>query len=390
MIVVSGLDVLMLRTEALKGRRIGILANHSAVTKSCVHAWDALAQNGVSVQRIFSPEHGLFGTQQDQIEVTRQPQTGTEIVSLYGKDPRTLQPDPALLEDLDLILCDIQDVGSRYYTFVNTMALFMERVAGRDLTFMVLDRPNPLGGVLVEGPGLCQGFESFVGVHPVPVRHGLTAGELASQYARVKNLDLDLKVIRMEGWRRSMSYQETGLPWVPPSPNMPSERTALVYPGMCLLEGTLLSEGRGTTTPFELIGADYISGEDLARDLNRCSLPGIKFRPMYFTPTFHKFANSTVGGVFLHVTDQVAFRPFLTGVAVVKACMDLYPGQFAFRREAYEFVRDRLAFDLLAGSSEIRLALEQGRSLEEIEALWVSRCEEFVEKRQPFLLYQVP
>ena len=385
--VMSGLDVLLQDVRQIRERRIGLIANHSAVTSDLVYAWDAFSEADVSIKRLFSPEHGLYGTEQDQIEVEGQPGSRTEVVSLYGNHPGTLKPEPGVLEDLDLILFDIQDVGTRYYTFANTMALFMEEVSGSEIEFTVLDRPNPLDGMKVEGPLLQEGYESFVGVHPVPVRHGMTVGELARHYRWAKDLDLRLNVVPMAGWHREMSFQETGLPWVPPSPNMPSERTVLVYPGLCLLEGTNLSEGRGTTTPFELVGSSFASAEEVAARLNQQGLPGIGFRPTYFRPTFHKGAHAVAGGVFLHVIDRNVFQSFLTGVAVVKVFKDLYPDRFAFRKHVYEFVEDRMAFDLLCGGVQIRESLESGSTLEEISSLWARDEEAFSEVREPFLLY---
>ncbi|WP_153000728.1 exo-beta-N-acetylmuramidase NamZ domain-containing protein, partial [Chlorobium limicola] len=248
----TGLDMLLENIDRYSRRSIGLIVNQTSVTPDLRYSWDVLRKKGLHIKRIFSPEHGLFATEQDQIAVGRQPEAEYELVSLYGSSSETLIPDRSLLDDLDLILFDIQDVGSRYYTYVNTLALFMEAASGRDLEIMVLDRPNPLGGSVIEGPLLDQAFRSFVGIFPVPVRHGMTAGELALLYRDWKKIDVKLTVMTMKDWRRNMLFPETGLPWIPPSPNMPTFATAEVYPGMCLFEGLNVSEGRGSTTPFQL------------------------------------------------------------------------------------------------------------------------------------------
>jgi uncharacterized protein YbbC (DUF1343 family) len=357
--VVTGLKRFLDRAGKYGKRRIGLIANQTSVDSALRYSWEALARRGMAPVRIFSPEHGLFGTEQDQIAAVEGRHGGIEVVSLYGGNYGSLIPEPGMLDDLDLVLFDIQDIGARYYTFVNTMALFMRELHGRDIEFMVLDRPNPIGGDLVEGPMLESGYGSFVGVMPVPVRHGMTAGELALLYRDVTKIDISLTVMEMEGWERSMRFADTGLAWIPPSPNMPTLNTALVYPGMCLLEGTNVSEGRGTTTPFENFGAPFAEAERLVSVLNGYDLPGVFFRPVRFKPTFHKFAGRSIDGAFIHVTDPRAFRPFLTGVAVVKAYHDLC-GEFAFLRASTMFNDTHPAFDLLTGGPGIREAIEKG------------------------------
>jgi len=375
--VQTGLDVFLPNARRYAKRSIALIANQTSVSSSLEYSWHTFIRSGLRLKRIFSPEHGLFGTEQDQVPVRDQPSMGPETLSLYGDSAHTLRPLDAMLEGIDTVVFDIQDVGSRYYTYVNTMAMFMERLAGRDIEFIVLDRPNPLGGLAVEGPGLKPGFESFVGVFHLPVRHGLTAGELALWYRDRHRLDVNLTVMRMMGWRRSMLFPETGLPWVPPSPNMPTPDTALVYPGMCLLEGTTLSEGRGSTTPFQLCGAPFIRPEEYARLLNEQEVPGVYFRPTHFKPTFNKFAGRNTGGVYLHVTDPKAFLPFLAGVAVVWAARKLYGGPCAFPHAVYEFNSTHPAFDLLAGNEEIRVMIESGKGLSAIASSWSPDEKEF-------------
>jgi uncharacterized protein YbbC (DUF1343 family) len=292
-----------------------------------------------------------------------------------------------MLADIDVLVYDVQDVGSRYYTFVWTMVLAMRACAAAGKAFVVLDRPNPIGGALVEGPPIAPGFESFVGLVSCPNRHGLTAGEVARWRASVEKLDLQLDVIAMRGYRRDMTYADTGLPWVMPSPNMPTVDTALVYPGMCLVEGTELSEGRGTTRPFELAGAAWVDGDRLAADLAAMTLPGVTPRPVVFRPTFHKFGGQPTGGVQLHVTDHRAFRPYRTGVAFVKACRDQAPDRFAWRAKAYEFVDAIPAIDLLAGSAELRTGIDAGASIDDLCAGWPASERAWLAERAPHLLY---
>ncbi len=385
--VQSGLDVFLSEAGRYANRSIALIANQTSIGSSLEYSWHAFSRSGLNLRRIFSPEHGLFGTEQDQAPVTDQPVPGVETLSLYGDSAKTLKPLGAGLDGIDTVVFDIQDVGSRYYTYVNTMAMFMEALAGRDVEFIVLDRPNPLGGLAVEGPGLEPGFESFVGVFHLPVRHGLTTGELALWYRERHRLDLNVTVLRMMGWRRSMLFQETGLPWVPPSPNMPTPDTALVYPGMCLLEGTTISEGRGSTVPFQMCGAPFIEPEEYARLLNAQELPGVFFRPTHFKPTFNKFAGEHTGGVCLHVIDRAAFLPFLAGLAVVWAARKLYGERCAFPHGIYEFNSAHPAFDLLAGSAAIREMIETGNGLASIASSWKQGEDGFAAEKTAYHLY---
>ena len=385
--IATGLDILLQKSDRFQNRKIGLIVNQSSVTSEMNYSWNALKERGIQVKMIFSPEHGLFATEQDQIAVNYQPELGCEIASLYGDSAESLLPDKALLDNLDLILFDIQDVGSRYYTYINTLALFMEAVSGRELEIMVLDRPNPLGGAIVEGPMLDLAFRSFVGIFPVPVRHGLTAGELALLYRDINKLDINLSIIKMEGWQRSMLFPETGLPWIPPSPNMPTFSTAEVYPGMCLFEGINASEGRGTTTPFQLSGAPFIKPDDLARCCRQYSLEGILFRPVWFKPTFHKFSGEVIGGIWLQVTDHSRFRSFATGVAMTAALHELYPEELQFLNGVYEFNDTIPAFDLLAGSSSIRRSILNGCDTRLLLESWKGDEAEFLRHKPDFHLY---
>ncbi len=385
--VSNGLDIFISDHEKYKTRRLGLIVNQTSVTRNLTYSWDALRQAGFKVQRIFSPEHGLFATEQDQIPVENQPDIGIDTVSLYGDSEETLIPDLNILDDIDTLVFDIQDVGSRYYTYVNTMALVMQAIQGRDIEFVVLDRPNPLGGNVVEGPGLLPGFQSFVGVFDVPVRHGLTAGELAQLHKNREDLDVSLTIIPMQGWQRSMLFRDTGLPWTPPSPNMPTVDTAVVYPGMCLFEGLNVSEGRGTTTPFEIFGADFIDPAQLNQSVAEMGLEGVTFRPYYFIPTFHKYQGQIAAGLYIHVTDRDRFHPFLTGVALAKAIHDLHPGQMDFLKDVYEFNTSHPTFDLLAGSACIREMILDNRTLDEIQATWLPFEKKFLEMKKGVYLY---
>ncbi len=386
--VTTGLDILLENTDRYRNRAIGMIVNQTSVTADLRYSWDMLRRKGLNIRTIFTPEHGLFATEQDQIAVERQPVPEFELVSLYGSSVDTLIPDSAILDDLDLILFDIQDVGSRYYTYVNTLALFMEAAKGRDLEIMVLDRPNPLGGDLVEGPMLDKDYRSFVGIFPVPVRHGMTPGELAILYRDWKMLDIRLTVLPMQGWNRSMLFPETGLPWVPPSPNMPSVETAAVYPGMCLFEGLNASEGRGTTTPFQLFGAPFIDPYALLEQCEGPEFDGLFLRPTWFKPTFHKFHGKAIGGLWIHVSDHRRFRPFAAAVALTAALRNLYPDDLQFLSGVYEFNDTIPAFDLLAGNSDIRKSILDGLDMATIVSSWQQDEKSFLASKELYHLYR--
>jgi uncharacterized protein YbbC (DUF1343 family) len=375
-------------SKLLHGRRVGLLVNHTAVDEGLVHIVDRLAGDGIKISALFGPEHGVRGDAQDMISVdgARDEVTGAPVFSLYGHTEQSLTPTLAMLDLVDVVVYDIQDVGSRYYTFVWTMVLAMRACAKAGKAFIVLDRPNPLGGYR-EGGSIDEGFESFVGLVSCPNRHGLTAGEIACWRKAQENLDVDLTVVEMAGWHRSMLWSDTGLPWVLPSPNMPTPDTALVYPGMCLVEGTELSEGRGTTRPFELSGAAYLQAGPLAHALSAMNLPGCIFRPAVFRPVFHKHGNRANGGVQIHVTDPTAFRPYLTGVAFIKACRDQRPDLFAWRTKAYEFVDQIPAIDLLCGSPAIRKGIDVGVSLDELAHTWTIEGDWFLPSVGQHFLY---
>jgi uncharacterized protein YbbC (DUF1343 family) len=389
MTVQTGLARLASEANAgLQGRRVGLICNATSVDAELRHAIEVLGAH-YQLAALFGPEHGVRGDAQDMIGVdgARDLTSGLPVYSLYGHDAASLTPSAEMLDAIDVMVFDIQDVGARYYTFVWTMVLAMRACARAGKPFIVLDRPNPIGGA-VEGSAIESGFDSFVGLVSCPHRHGMTAGEIARWRHSVERLDLDLAVITMRGWSRDSWFEHTGLPWVMPSPNMPTVDTALVYPGMCLVEGTELSEGRGTTRPFELTGAPHLDSSRLANDLAAQDLPGVAFRPVVFTPMFQKHATKPCGGVQLHVRDANAFRPVRTGVAFVAACRAQAPHAFRWRAKAYEFVDQIPAIDLLAGGTWLREGIERGASLDELCARWPRDEGAFLEERAPYLLYE--
>jgi uncharacterized protein YbbC (DUF1343 family) len=397
-VVETGLDLLCReRLDLVRGRRVGVLCHPASVTAELVHVVDRLIGAGVRPARLFGPEHGVRGEAQDMIGVgdDRDARTGIPVTSLYGETFESLTPAAEELAGIDVLLVDLQDVGSRYYTYVWTMALALGAAAAAKVAVIVLDRPNPLGGLAVEGGTVRPGFESFVGLGPLAVRHGLTIAEVARLVALgmpwggarfARPLDCDLTVVAMRGWRREMTFAETGLPWVMPSPNMPTPDTALCYPGQCLFEATNLSEGRGTTRPFELCGAPFLDGYAWGQALAESALPGVRFRPLSFRPMFHKFAGRSCGGVQLHVTDRRAFRPYRTGIALLAAAHRLAPEGFRWRSEPYEFVVDPPAIDLLTGSDEVRRAIERGARPGDIADGFAPFEREFAERRRPALM----
>ncbi|HEX5735850.1 MAG TPA: DUF1343 domain-containing protein [Blastocatellia bacterium] len=385
----TGLDVLLeSRLSLLDGARVGLIVNPASINSRFTHAADLFNQEErINLTALFGPQHGIRGeTQDDMIKwqsfIDRR--TGLPAYSLYGE---TRKPTAEMLSGIDALVFDVQDVGTRVYTFIYTMALAMQAVGESGKRFFVLDRPNPINGLQVEGNIHEPAFSSFVGMFPLPMRHGMTVGELALMFNGEFGIDCDLEVIEMEGWRRSMWFDETGLPWIMPSPNIPTFETAVVYPGAVMIEGTNVSEARGTTRPFEMIGAAFIDPYALVAELENDKLPGAVFRPLYFQPTFHKFSGEICGGIQIHVTDRAQFKPVATGVAVINAIRRLYPASFAWKQPPYEYVYDQLPFDTITGTSELREQLEAGKSTREIEQSWEEGVRDFVARREAYLLY---
>ena len=378
------------RFRPLRGLRVGLVCNPTAVDRRLRHAADLLhAAPGVRLAALFGPEHGVRGDAQYMVEVgdERDRRTGLPTHSLYGSTRESLRPSRARLQGLDALVFDVQDVGARYYTYQATMMLCMEAAADAGIRFVVLDRPNPIGGVAVEGPALRPGFESFCGLHDLAVRHGMTVGELAFLFRAERGMQLDLQVVECRGWRRRLRSRETGLPWVQPSPNMPAPETALVYPGMCLLEGTNLSEGRGTTRPFELFGAPWLDADRLVEDLAGERLPGVIFRPASFVPTWDKHAGVRCHGAELFVSDPEAFRPCRTALACVALARAQAPERFAWRTEPYEFASGAPAFDLLCGSAREREGIERGLEPRRLARAWEVEERAFRRRRAAYLRY---
>ncbi len=385
--VLPGLSRLLDRPEPVRGLRVGLVVNPSSITPDLDHASVALSgRRGIRVTALFGPEHGIAADAQDLVEVghSRDRETGLPVYSLYGQ---TRVPTPEMLAGVDAMVFDVQDVGSRYYTFVYTMLHVMEACARERKRVVVLDRPNPIGGDAVDGNVLDPAYRSFVGMHPLAVRHGMTAGELALLFREELAVDVDLHVVPMKGWRRAMAYEDTGLPWVLPSPNIPTVDTAFVYPGGCLVEGTNLSEGRGTTRPFELVGAPWLDAHALARALDEERLPGAGFRAAAFTPTFQKHADVLCHGVQVHVSDRRRFPAFLTYLLLIQHARRQDPGRFAWRDPPYEYEHVRLPIDILCGTDGIRKAIEADVSPKRLVAGWRKEVAGFRRRRAKHLLY---
>ncbi|HEV8484241.1 MAG TPA: DUF1343 domain-containing protein [Blastocatellia bacterium] len=385
-----GLEVLLGSNAAsLAGARVGLIVNPASIDSHFEHAADLFYNHPrINLTALFGPQHGIRGETQDNMiewQSFRDPKTGLPAYSLYGE---LRKPSAEMLADIDAMVFDVQDVGTRVYTFIYTMALAMEAAREQRKRFVVLDRPNPIGGIEVEGNLHEPAFASFVGMYPIPMRHGMTVGELALMFNGEFGIGCELEVIAMEGWRRENWYDETGLPWVMPSPNIPTVDTAVVYPGSVMIEGTEVSEGRGTTRPFEILGAPYIEPTRLIDELKRDNLRGVNFRPLHFLPTFHKFAGRMCGGIQIHVTNRQTFSPVITGVAIISAIRRLYPGEFAWKPPPYEYVHDRLPFDVITGTSRLREQIDAGVSVAQIEESWSQSITDFRERRKNYLLYE--
>ena len=379
---------LLLSSTRLRGARVGVVCNHASVDRGFDHIVDRLAAaDGVTLGAIFGPQHGFRSDVQDNMVETPHGDDASRRVPVYSLYSETREPTADMLRGLDALVIDLQDIGARIYTYIYTMANCLRACARHGVTAIVCDRPNPIGGVAVEGALLVPGFESFVGQFPIPMRHGMTIGELARLFNDAFAIRAPLEVVTMQGWSRGLFADGTALPWVMPSPNMPTLDTAVVYPGTVLFEGTMLSEGRGTTRPFELVGAPWIDAERFAAAMNELDLPGVFFRPAGFEPTFQKHARRTCGGCQIHVTDRSAFKPVLTGVALIDMFRRQDPARFAWRQPPYEYEHDKLPIDILAGSDVLRTQIEGGTPLEAIASSWSDDEQAFVAMRQRFLLY---
>ena len=377
------------RFDAIRGQRVGLVCNQASVLpESFAHAADVFAAHDkFTLTTLFGPQHGIRGDVQDNmIETphTFDQHTGKPVYSLYSE---TRVPTEEMVSDIDTFVIDLQDVGCRIYTFAYTMANCMKAAAKYGKRIVVCDRPNPIGGLSVEGNVTEPAFTSFVGQFELPTRHGMTIGELAKMFNEHFGIGCELEVIQMEGWRRDMWFDQSGLPWILPSPNIPTPDTCIVFPATVHIEGTELSEGRGTTKPFELNGAPFIDANEWKQKLDSYDFPGVTFRSCYFQPTFQKWAGQTCGGIQMHVTDRDTFTPVIVGIAMVKAAYDLYTGKFQWKQTDYEYEFGKNPFDVVSGTDKIRKAIEAGDSLDTIENAWQNRLSEFSAIRRSFLLY---
>ena len=384
-----GIDALSDETLArLRGSRCGLLCNHASVNRDLVHSRFILsAASGINLSCLFSPQHGFEAEKQDNMiesDHAIDGATGLTVFSLYGDQRR---PTSRMFEGIDVLFVDLNDVGTRVYTFIYTMAYCLEKAAELGTKVIVLDRPNPIGGLAVEGNLVQPGFSSFVGLYPLPMRHGMTIAELALLFNDGFGLGADLEIVRMDGWRRSMYFEDTCLPWVFPSPNMPTPSTAKVYPGQVIWEGTNVSEGRGTTLPFELVGAPYWEVEPIARCLADYELEGCLLRPTLFEPTSGKWAGRSCRGFQIHVLDHHAFKPYRTSLALYQTVFKLYPEEFNYKQPPYEYEFEKLPMDLILGDRWLRQQIEAGVSITELEQQWQTGVDEFMKKRAPYLLY---
>ncbi|RWZ52157.1 DUF1343 domain-containing protein [Halobacillus fulvus] len=371
--------------ELIEGKRVGLITNPTGVDQDLNSIVDLLHNDpDVELTALYGPEHGVRGSAQagEYVEFYTDETTGLPVYSLYGQ---TRKPTPEMLENIDVLLFDIQDVGTRFYTYIYTMAYAMEAAQENDIPFIVLDRPNPLSGEVVAGPVLESEYKSFVGNYEIPLRHGMTVGELAKLFNEEFGIGADLTVVEMNKWKRNMYYDETPLQFIAPSPNMPTLDTALVYPGAALIEGTNVSEGRGTTKPFEWIGAPFINSTELAAALNEKDLPGVTFRAASFTPAFSKHRGTLSNGIEIHVTDKEDYQSVVTGLHIVKTIHDMYPEDFEFRAENSAGIS---FFDNLIGNGWVREAIENGESVESIVDRWQDDLSEFKEVREQYLIYK--
>ena len=387
--VTLGIERLLARDRPLiEGRRVGLVCNPASIDAAFQHSADRLArQDTITLAALFGPQHGFRSDLQDNMIETPHARDARRRVPIYSLYSETREPTAEMLRDVDVLVVDLQDVGTRVYTFVYTMANCMRAAARHGVPVVVCDRPNPIGGEEVEGNLLQPQYTSFVGQFPIPLRHGMTIGELARLFNEAFGIGAKLEVVPLDGWRRSMYHDETGLPWVIPSPNLPTLDSAIVYPGAVLFEGTRLSEGRGTTRPFELIGAPWIDGERLADAMNARGLAGVHFRPAFFEPTFQKHAKMSCGGCQIHVLDRRAFRPVQAAVELIAEFKRQDPVRFSWREPPYEYEHDKQPIDILYGSDRLRVAIDRGDDLGPLVAAWRPEEEAFRRTREKYLLY---
>ncbi|MCG8550665.1 MAG: DUF1343 domain-containing protein [Desulfobacterales bacterium] len=386
----TGLDTLWdNRPECLKDRRLGLLANPASIDSQFVHAKDLLQQLFPGqLNALFSPQHGFFAEKQDNMIESghfRDPDLDIPVFSLYSE---TRIPTAGMFDTIDTLVIDIQDVGTRVYTFIYTISYCLETAARLGKSVVILDRPNPVGGIQVEGNILEADCTSFVGRYPIPMRHGMTVGEITAYINTTQKIDCDLTVIPMQGWTRGMYWQDTGLVWIPPSPNLPTPLSAMVYPGQVIFEGTNLSEGRGTTLPFEQFGAPFLDVHAL-KQRSRERLKGVVLRPLCFQPTSGKWENQTCKGVHIHIIDKDKYKPYLYSLILLQEIMRAHPNEFAFKAPPYEYEFERLPMDLILGSRKLRKNLEEMNDPGKLEKAWQAPLHVFKQTSEPFYLYGV-
>jgi uncharacterized protein YbbC (DUF1343 family) len=388
-VVSLGIDQLLDTDRGLiAGTRVGLVCNPASIDATFSHTADRLRHDAeVNLAALFGPQHGFRSNLQDNMIETPHDRDARRQIPIFSLYSETREPTAEMLEDIDVLVVDLQDVGTRVYTYVYTMANCMRAASRHGVRVVVCDRPNPIGGEAVEGSILREPWTSFVGQFPIPLRHGLTIGELARLFNDAFGIGCALDVVPLAGWRRSMYFDDTRLPWVIPSPNLPTLDTAIVYPGAVMFEGTMLSEGRGTTRPFELVGAPWIDGERLADAMNARGLPGVHFRPVFFEPTFHKHARQTCGGCQPHVTDRATFEPVRTAVELMAEFRRQDPGHFAWRQPPYEYEHEKQPIDVLYGSDQLRTTIDRDGDVAALVRSWEPEEEGFRKLRQPFLMY---
>jgi len=378
----------LLASNRLNGLRVGVVANPASIDGAFRHVIDRIAEaENIRLAAIFGPQHGFRSDLQDNMIETPHGEDNARRVPIYSLYSETRQPTAEMLAGLDALVVDLQDIGARIYTFVYTMANCLRAAKRHAVKVIICDRPNPIGGVEVEGPTLERGFESFVGQFAIPMRHGMTIAELAQLFNAHFGIGADLEIVTMDGWSRDQYWDDTGLPWVMPSPNVPTADTTVVYPGTVLFEGTMLSEGRGTTRPFELLGAPWIEAEPFADRMNAAGLAGAYFRPAVFEPTFQKHCKVACGGCQIHVTDRQEFKPVAAGASLIREFVGMKPDLFSWRQPPYEYEHDKMPIDILAGNATFREQIEQQVPLSDIVGSWIPGEQAFRKIRDTFLLY---
>ncbi len=387
--VITGLEQLIrMRPGRLSGKRLGLLCNPASVDRTFRHAKELISEHFPGqLCALYSPQHGFFAEKQDNMVESddfMDPRLKIPIFSLYGT---SRVPTQKMLDPIDVLLIDLQDAGTRVYTFTSTVSYCMEAAAQAGIAVIILDRPNPVSGHQAEGNLLNPDFASFVGRYPIPMRHGLTMGEFALYINQTHNIGCDLEVVPMAGWERKMYFNHTGLPWVPPSPNLPAVSSAVVYPGQVIWEGTCISEGRGTTLPFEMFGAPFMDIEKILTSFGGTRFPGGVLRPIIFEPTFHKYAGQSCHGFQLHITDVYQFSPYATSLRLLEAIFKHHPDRFEWKSPPYEYEWDKNPFDLITGDDRIRIRMEDGEPFESIEADWRGPLNDYIQMSQKFYLY---